>query len=120
MIFIEEHREMNVQARQKMLDPITLQIRRHREQGDPIRIKFLAEPLKAGISSLQGPHQVAQKLSTTSFPANSSHEHALPSRDFNSKGAATVPGGTDPILSVEKDSLGPKSLGWQDAAGKHE
>src|SRR5205085_11064120 len=57
-----------------------------------------------GISSLQGPHQVAQKLTSTTFPVNSLDLTTLPSRVVSSKGAAVLPAGNRLILSETKGS----------------
>src|SRR5512134_2674713 len=63
-----------------------------------------------GISSLQGPHQVAQKLTSTTFPANSLDFTTVPSSVVSSKGTAILPDGSRLILSEVKgspDSVGP-------------
>lgn len=39
--------------------------------------------MNQGISTLQGPHQVAQKLSRTALPLYSDSETTLPSASFN-------------------------------------
>src|SRR5712671_4635850 len=44
-----------------------------------------------GISILQGPHQVAQKLRSTALPRKSESFTVLPSRDCSSKSGATCP-----------------------------
>jgi len=67
-----------------------------------------SEPTK-GISSLQGPHQVAQKLTSTTFPDNSLDFTTLPSSVASSKGTAMLPAGNRLILSETKGS--PASVG---------
>src|SRR3990172_1450086 len=45
----------------------------------------------AGISSRQGGHQLAQKLTTTTFPCRSDRRIGLPSRSSSSKSGAASP-----------------------------
>ena len=45
LVFIEQHRKMHVQAREKMLDPLPLQIRRDREQRTPAQ-----DPASGGVA----------------------------------------------------------------------
>src|SRR4026209_2913323 len=57
-----------------------------------------------GLSSLQGQHQVAQKLRSTTFPVNSLDLTTVPSSVVSSKGAAILPVGSRLILSEAKGS----------------
>src|SRR6478736_1132612 len=50
-----------------------------------LSLYFSCSSTKPGISALQGPHHVAQKLSNTTLPLNDDNSTSLPSRFFNLK-----------------------------------
>ena len=56
--------------------------------SNPSFLYFSANLIKSGISRRQGPHQVPQKLSKTTFPFNSLNETQFPSRSAKVKSGA--------------------------------
>src|ERR1700730_8576575 len=49
----------------------------------PLAAYFCCISMSQGISTRQGPHQVAQKLMSTTLPLYWARERSLPSRSFN-------------------------------------
>src|SRR5437660_91492 len=59
-----------------------------------------------GITSLQGPHQVAQKSMTTTFPRYSESECTLPSASLSCQSGALSPTGSSFISCSRGDDFG--------------
>src|SRR5262245_13359011 len=57
----------------------------------PLEPYFFESSTRNGISARQGPHQVAQKLTSRGFPLKSDSRTVRPSNDFSAKSGAGIP-----------------------------